>query len=162
MAKTITLQDIPEKDLERYYELVQASKWKKEFEDKRKDKYIVDYRLRNLDGSYIKHSTKTFNKDKDAKAFINSLQNEHAIFLYKQEHPENAMTFHELYDEYESSRAFKDKPGTVTASDNLGIISNSSVAWLDILGSKKHAPLQRTLTKHASILLTIIMMEQFK
>lgn len=113
MAKTITLQDIPEKDLERYYELVQASKWKKEFEDKRKDKYIVDYRLRNLDGSYIKHSTKTFNKDKDAKAFINSLQNEHAIFLYKQEHPENAMTFRELYDEYESSRAFKDKPGTI-------------------------------------------------
>lgn len=54
------------------------------------------------------------------------------------------------------------KGETVTAADNLGRISNSAVAWLDILGSKNHAPLQRTLTKHASILLAIIMMEQIK
>ena len=54
------------------------------------------------------------------------------------------------------------KGETVTAADNLGRISNSAVAWLDILGSKNHAPLQRMLTKHASILLTIIMMEQLK
>lgn len=54
------------------------------------------------------------------------------------------------------------KGETVTASDNLGRISNAAVAWLDILGSKKQMSLQRTLTKHASILLTIIMMEQMK
>lgn len=54
------------------------------------------------------------------------------------------------------------KGETVTAADNLGRISNSAVAWLDTLGSKKQAPLQRTLTKYASILLTIIMIEQMK
>lgn len=50
----------------------------------------------------------------------------------------------------------------VTAADNLGRISNSYVVWLDILVSKKQVPLQQVLTKHASILLTIIMMEQIK
>lgn len=50
----------------------------------------------------------------------------------------------------------------VTAADNLGRISNSYVVWLDILVSKKQVPLQQVLTKHASILLTIIMMEKIK
>ncbi len=50
----------------------------------------------------------------------------------------------------------------VTAADNLGRISNSYVVWLDILVSKKQVPLQQVLTKHALILLTIIMMEQIK
>lgn len=109
MAKIITLQDIPEKELNRYYELVQASICRKTTTSK----YVVDYRLRDLDGAYIKHSTKTFARRSDAKAFIDSLKNEHAVALYKQEHPENAMTFCELYEEYESFRAFKDKPGTI-------------------------------------------------
>ena len=92
----ITLQDIPERDLERYYKLVQASKKKRDS----LDKYIVDYRLRDLDGTYIKHSSKTFDFDKDAKAFIRRLQNEHAVTLYKKEHPGCMMTFAEVCEEY--------------------------------------------------------------
>ena len=115
MAQKITLQDIPEKDLERYYELVQASKKKRES----LGKYIVDYRLRDLDSTYIKHSTKTFDLEKDAKAFIKHLQNEHAVTLYKKEHPGSMMTFAEVCEEYQQFRKKKDKPGTIVNRDSI-------------------------------------------
>ena len=111
MANTITIQDIPEKDLERYYEFVQASQKKKGTPGK----YIVDYRLRDLDGTYIKHSTKTFSYEKDAKAYIKHLKNEYAVTLYKKEHPGCMMTFADVCEEYLQIRNSEDKPGTIVS-----------------------------------------------
>lgn len=131
MAQKITTQDIPQRDLERYYEFVQASKSSKtvkvkakgkskgEDKYKEKEKYIVDYRLRDLDGTYIKHSTKTFDMDKHAKSFIENLKNEHAIFLFKQENPGCMMTFRDVYEEYIKVRNSEDKPGTIVSRESI-------------------------------------------
>lgn len=115
MAYTITIQDIPKKDKDRYYEFVQAHYKKKTSIGK----YIVDYRLRDLDGNYIKHSTKTFALKRDAEAFIDNLKDEHAITLYKKEHPGCMMTFAEVCEEYLQFREKKDKPGTIVNRDSI-------------------------------------------
>ena len=120
MANTITIQDIPKNDKDRYYKFVQA-RYKK---NPSTGKYIVDYRLRDLDGTYIKHSTKTFALKRDADTFIDNLKDEHAITLYKNEHPGCLMTFAEVCEEYLQVRKKKDKPGTIV---NRASILNSRV-----------------------------------
>lgn len=78
----------------------------------------VDYRLRNLEGTVIKRSSSTFQKKKDAVAFIDNLKKRHAEELYAAEHPEKTMTFKELYRRYVDSR-ISDKLSTSIIRDSI-------------------------------------------
>lgn len=115
MINKLTLNDIPEEDKKRYRKLVKGKPKKKESTGK----YIVDYRLKNLEGVCIKHSTKTFDKLSEAHDFVDELKNEHILAMYKLEHPGSTMTFAEVCGEYLEYRARKDKPGTIVNRDSI-------------------------------------------
>ena len=94
----------------KYYQYIAVNIQK---DESTKGTYRVRYRLKNLDGVVVKESSKRgFKTLRDAKVFAEDLKREHAEMLYKEDNPETAMTFAELYERYKVSR-LGDKPSTI-------------------------------------------------
>lgn len=100
---------------EGYYALTTATVTK----DEKRGTYRVQYRLYGSDGSTQKTSCRRgFRTQREAKAYVESLTREHAEAEYKQDHPDLAMTFAELYERYKIARIVN-KPTTQTNRDYL-------------------------------------------
>ncbi len=93
--------------------------------------FMLDYRLKTSNGTIIKHSSKSFKREKDAKAFLEKLKTTHGIEMYKLDNPETTMTFSDLYERYKVSR-LKDKPSTKANRKSL-VQSRIMPFWSNIM-----------------------------
>ena len=109
MAKKHQPNEIPYQEIPDKYRLL----YQGNIYGKSENRFLLDYRLKNSAGVCIKHSTKTFASKDEAAIAGEKLRVEHALAMYRQDHPGCLMTFEEVCEEYLKSRLRKDKPGTI-------------------------------------------------